>query len=182
MVSSTRMPLSVANPATLAISMRGFTPTPTATPTPTGILTPTPTGVPIATPTPGQNVIQCPSGFVETISGSNIICVQLVQSQSQTASSTSNASTGEINITNTSTDTSTPTSPVVVIPGKAEVKGISTVTQLPKTGLPEVVWLISGLTPAGLALKRFGLSGKHSKDARFISQQREFLKDLSEPS
>lgn len=157
--------------------------TPTATPTPTGTLTPTmtptvtPTRAPTATPIPQGNVVECPSGFVKTISGSNIICLQQVQNQnqSQSSNSTSNASTGTIsvNVTGGSTTQTTTT-------GAVEVKGVSTsVSQLPKTGLPIAAWALSGLLPAGLGFRRFGRGKEGSKDhAQYIWQKREFEKDL----
>lgn len=180
-------PMPTATPIPTATPTEIPTPTPTEippTPTPTGTitptLTPTPTAVLTATPTPlpQGNVVECPSGFVKVISGSNIICMQQVQNQSrsQSSSSTSSASTGAISVNVTGGST---TQTVTTAAG-AEVKGVSTaVTQLPKTGLPIAAWALSGLLPAGLGFRRFGKGKQGSKDqAQYIWQKREFEKDL----
>lgn len=149
-----------------------MTPTGTVTPTPTGTLTPTPTGAVTITPTPsGGNVVQCPAGFVQTISGSTIICLQQIQGQSQ--SSTNNVETGDVNV-NVSQGPVSSSSVSTVTSGQGG-GGVPSVTQLPKTGLPLAAWLLSGFLPAGIGLKRFGIKGdKSSGDANYLCQKRRF--------
>lgn len=164
------------------------TPTPTATPTPTPtatpIATPTPTEVPTLTPTPPQeNVVQCPEGFVKTISGSNIICIQQVQSQNQTQNvvqevnaSGGSATTGDVlvNVTSTGGTSASTTSvqPLVL----SAATGPSDVSELPKTGLPLAAWALTGLLPAGIGIRKFSSRGeKDSKEgANYIWQWRQF--------
>lgn len=147
--------------------------------------TPTPTDVPSITPTPTDvpnNNVQCPSGFVRTISGSNIICIQQVQNQEQNQSVTQvvntqggNASTGEVRV-------------IVENPAAGgEVLGDTIVTEgktpvivesLPKTGLPIAAWALSGFLPAGFGIRRFAKGLKDNKDtASFIWSLRQFSKD-----
>ncbi|MBI4036828.1 hypothetical protein HY385_00170 [Candidatus Daviesbacteria bacterium] len=137
---------------------------------PTPTVTPVPTVTPLPTPTPGQGgVVSCPSGFVKTISGSNIICVQQIQNNNQTVTSTSNASTGPINVS--------VAQPAIVQPQILAAKTPVVTTELPKTGLPLGVWALSGLTPLGLGLKKFGGFGKIGQEtAHYLWQQREYLK------
>lgn len=139
--------------------------TPTATPTPTGTLTPTPTGTitPTVTITPSVapgNVIQCPAGFVQTISGSNIICVQQVQSQSQ------NVTTGDVSV-NTGPVNVNVSQQAQAAPPAAPAAGVAPVTQLPKTGLPFLAWTLPGLLPLGAGLKKFAAGGgsRHGRGA-----------------
>lgn len=166
------------------------TPTGTPTPTPTGTVTPTPTKTPTPTapvtvaPTapPAGNVLQCPEGFVETISGSNIICLQQIQNQSQTSTSESNVTTGDVNVTTGDVNVNVTQEGAVqgaVAPIVTPAAPVTQVTQLPKTGLPALAWILSGLLPLGTGLKRFGAFGQsHSNhEARTIWQKREFEKE-----
>lgn len=127
------------------------TPTPTPSPTPTPI---------IVTPTPiVAQVLQCPAGFVGTVSGSNIICLQQVQNQAQTAisasssNSNSTASVGNINVTTTAGATAQGGS--VTVAGVTQ-QGIPALKELPKTGLPSLAWGLVGLLPVGFTLSKFG--------------------------
>lgn len=166
------------------------TPTVTVTPTPTPTVTvtptPTPTGAPTVTPTPtptpgavGGNNLQCPSGFVSIVSGSNIMCMQQSQNQNQSAAGGS-ASTGPINVS-----VAQPAGAVQlaaapkVVAAAPQVAGVSQkVTELPKTGLPVAAWVLSGLLPAGLGLRRFGSGEKDQRSgARYLWQKREFEKE-----
>lgn len=170
-------PVVTPTPTPVVVVLPTATPTqvpqPTATPIPT--VTPTPTVVVTVTPTPTQapavgGTVQCPSGFTQTISGSNIICVQQIQNQTQTT--TSNASTGPINVTLTAA------SPEVVTVPQVQVAGVSMAKQLPKTGLPVGAWALVGLTPLGAGLKRFSRGVKsNTATAQYLWQQREFSKN-----
>ena len=141
-------------------------------------VTPTPTPLPAG----AQQVdLQCPAGFVSVVSGSNIFCLQQVQSQnqSQTVNQTVTATGGSSSATGGSSNvnvTSGAGSPVVAGAAKPLVAGVSTkVTELPKTGLPIAAWVLSGLLPAGLGLRKFGSFGKGLKDTpRYLWQKREF--------
>lgn len=167
------------------------TPTPTGVPAPTETPTPTPTGAPAptATPTPTpppagapQATLQCPAGFVSVVSGSNIFCLQQVQSQNQsqtvnqavTATGGSSSATGGSSNVNVTSSAGSPA--VVAVASKPLVAGVSTkVTELPKTGLPVAAWVLSGLLPAGLGLRRFGSGVKNQRNsARYLWQKREF--------
>lgn len=80
------------------------------------------------------------------------------QSQSQSQSQT-------VNVTQTSN---------VGIGTTGQVLGV---TQLPKTGLPAVLWLVSGLIPLGFKLRGFALNHKTEEGkASYMYQVREFLK------
>lgn len=156
--------------------------TPTATPTPTVTVTPTITPTVTVTPTPtivpAGNVVSCPAGFVETVSGSTIICLQQVQTQ--TANPSANASTGPISITTTGGSATSTTNVTQTVPVSAPaVTPAPSVTQLPKTGLPLAAWLLSGLFPAGIGLKRFGLGkkGQEMEEPYYLNRAREFLKE-----
>lgn len=158
--------------------------TPTPTPTPTGAPAPTATPTPIPPAGAQQVELQCPAGFISVVSGSNIFCLQQVQSQnqSQTVNQTVNATGGSSNASATSGG-GTPvvvaaTQPSVVV-AQPQVAGVSTkVTELPKTGLPVAAWVLSGLLPAGLGLRKFGSFGKDQKGtARYMWQKREFEKE-----
>lgn len=161
-----------------------LTPIGTLTPTPTGTIIPTPTGTIAPSPTTtGGNVVSCPAGFTQTVSGSNIICVQQVQNQSQ--SSSSNSSTGPVNVnvsspaTTTSTTTNTTTSaPVATTTTTAAPGTVPAVTELPKTGLPLAAWALSGLLPLGAGLRKFrGREEKLGEDnPEYLWQKREFSK------
>lgn len=154
-------------------------PGPTATPTPTlppGV-TPTPT---VIIPTPSGAAVVCSPGQVMTVSGSQVICLNVQQQQSQTAtggssSSTSSATGGgggssTVNITGAA-------APVSVVRVAGAAPGV-TVSELPKTGLPIAGWLLSGLLPAGLGLKSFGRGRTNLKDgSSYIWQKRRFEKD-----
>ncbi|MBI4036830.1 hypothetical protein HY385_00180 [Candidatus Daviesbacteria bacterium] len=159
------------------------TETPTETPTPTPTITVTPTPTPVE-----ANVISCPAGFIKTISGSNIICVQQIQNNNQTVTSTSNASTGEINVTQQAP--SVPATVVVPVASAPQVvtktvtvpvaKPVVTVTELPKTGLPIGAWFLSSLIPVGIGLMRkFRVSekGEVEDSPYYLSQKRRFFKD-----
>lgn len=166
---------------------------PTPTPTPIPTTTPVPTNVPTATPTPTPAVIitptpttppavggtiSCPDGFTQTVSGSNIICIQQIQNQTQT--STSNAETGPINIS-LATNPAVSQPQIVTVPQVVTVPETKTVlaatTELPKTGLPFGAWALAGLTPLGAGLKRFGKTTQaNTSSAHYLWQQREFSK------
>lgn len=181
----TGVPTATPTPTGMPTATPTPTGAPTATPTPTGAptTTPTPTGIPIATPTPTgvpvqESVIQCPQGSVQTVSGSTIICLTVQQNQNQnqnqtaTGGSSSASATGGAGGSSNVTVTSTATVPA------GQVAGVTTVTSLPKTGLPLAAWAFSGLVPAGLGLKRFGNRGKNMKEtAQFLWQKRQFLKE-----
>lgn len=149
---------------------------PTTTPTQAPVPTATPTRVPTVAPVPTVPVInaevRCPDGFVRTISGSNIICMQQIQNQTQSVISTANASTGPINVSLAGVPQG---APVQFVP--VEVKQPVVVTQeLPKTGLPLVAWAFSGLAPIGLKLKRFGSTKPEGNSILALWQEREFLR------
>lgn len=148
---------------------------PTVTPTPTVTVTPTPTVAPTVTPTPTPGASSgCQSGKIAVISGSNVICMDIVASGgSATATGGAGGAGGSATVNVTQSQ-----SAVVPVAGSGQVKvaGVSQkVTELPKTGLPMAAWAFSGLLPAGLGLKRFGSSGKGLKDsAKYLWQKREF--------
>lgn len=155
-------------------------PTPTSTPP----VIPTPTAVPTVTPTPVISPvptvpvinaqIRCPEGFVQTVSGSNIICLQQIQNQTQSVVSTANASTGPINV---SVASNIPQgAPIQVVPVEAKQPVVIT-QELPKTGLPLAAWAFSGLAPIGLKLKRFGSSKGEGNSILALWQEREFLRN-----
>lgn len=179
-------------------------PTPTVTPTPTAVptpiptivptITPTPTGIPTPTPTEvpqGQNqepILACPAGFLQTISGSTIVCVQQVQQQSQTSNSnatvgnvsggSSSSSTGPINVTLPQVVMALPTPQPApqVQPTPAVLGKIQT---LPKTGLPLLAWAFSGLLPIGTLITKRGLKNKMKSEETplYLFREREFLKE-----
>lgn len=184
-----------ATPTPTPTGVPTVTPTPTEAPTPTPTeaptVTPTPTEAPVVTVTPTltpppagaqQATLECPAGFVSVVSGSNIFCLQQVQSQNQsqtvnqnvTATGGSSSATGGSSNVNVTSSAGSPA--VVVAASKPLVAGVSTkVTELPKTGLPVAAWVLSGLLPAGLGLRKFGSFGKGQKDsARYMWQKREF--------
>lgn len=171
---------------------------PTPTPTPVVVVTPTPTPVVIVTPMPTpvpaaeqQVDLQCPAGFISVVSGSNIFCLQQVQNnnQNQTVNQTVNATGGSSTASGGSSSANATSGggvPVVVaaaqpavVVAQPQVAGVSTkVTELPKTGLPVAAWVLSGLLPAGLGLRKFGSFGKDQKDtARYLWQKREFERE-----
>lgn len=176
-----------------------FTPQVTPTPTPTGVpptvtptATPTPTGVvPTVTPTPipqGQvqaPVVSCPEGFIETVSGNTIICLQQVQQQNQQqqaiSNSSANASTGPISINVAAAAGVTPTATPTVAPTTtpAPTPTAAQVTQLPKTGLPLLAWALGGFLPAGALMRKLGLknSGTDNASPHYLVQEREFFKE-----
>lgn len=174
----------------VAVAAPTVTPTPTTvpptvtpTPTPTGVQpTPTPTAVVTPTPTvPAGNVVSCPSGFVEVVSGSNIICMQQVQNQSVNVNNTNNNTNNNSATGGSATNTNTirvaaAAAPAAQVPAPAQVQAVPQVTQLPKTGLPLAAWLLSGLIPGGLGLKK--LTGRkeegNSDSSTYIWQKREW--------
>lgn len=161
---------------------------PTATPTQAPAPTTTPTWAPVPTTTPTPRVptvppvptvpvidaeVRCPDGFVRTISGSNIICLQQIQNQNQSSVSSANASTGPITV---SLASNFPQGvPLQVVPVETKQPVVFT-QELPKTGLPLVVWAFSGLAPLGLKLKRFGSTSPKGNSILALWQEREFLR------
>lgn len=145
------------------------TPTPTPTPTPIPTPTPTPTPGPTATPAPTATPTPAPQGSTTTSVTNNI-----TNTSSSTSTSSSTGGSANVNITNPP-----PAAPAVL--------GVSTVaapvgvgysyiygTSLPKTGLPALAWIGSGLVPLGFGLKRYGRGFMASKieSAQFISEKR----------
>jgi len=137
------------------------TPTPTTPVTPTPTVTTTPTPTPTGTITPSPTPTQVPTNITNNITNSNS------QSQSQTQNNNQT-----VNVTQAAP------APVVVTQPVSEVKGTTTVTQLPKTGLPLAAWALSGLLPIGAGLKKFGGKNQTNQDsAHYLWQRREFDKD-----
>lgn len=167
------------------------TPTPTTVPGPTATPTPTlPPGVTVTpvpvTPTPGAAVV-CAPGQVMTVSGSQVICLNVQQQQGQTQTATGGSSTSNSSATGGGGGSSTVNINSYnqerervgfVAPSVVHVAGAAPsvqVQELPKTGLPLAGWLLSGFLPAGLGLKRFGKgSAKTSESANSLWQKREF--------
>jgi hypothetical protein len=116
-------------------------------------VTPTPTYHPTRTPRPPVP----PQGG--PIINNNV-------TNTNTSTNTQNQTNNQtVNVT---TATSTP---------RIVTASIPVVEELPKTGLPLAAWALSGLVPAGLGLKRFGISKNLRNTAHFIWQKREFLKE-----
>lgn len=141
---------------------------------------PTPTPTPTPTVTPGPT-LQCPAGFDQKIIDSTIVCVQQIQNQTnnqtQTTDVSSSSTTGDVNV-----NVSAPT-PVVQGAPQA-IAGVSTIgeiKELPKTGLPLLVWGLAGLGPLGMGLIRKSKGSEDSQDnadsANYIWQKREISKD-----
>ncbi len=159
------------------------TPTPTITVTPTVTVTPTPTGTIAPTPTTGQgNVVSCPEGFVSVVSGSNIICMQQVNNQSVNVTNNNNntnnnsATGGSSNNTNNITVKAAAAAAAAPTPAPV-ASSVPAVTQLPRTGLPMGAWLLSGLLPGGLGIRRLTKRGQGNSDsATYIWQKRDFDK------
>lgn len=158
------------------------TPRPTIVPTviptsiPTIVPTVIPTVIPVAVPTVA-NQVSCPAGFVQSLSGSTIVCVQQVQNQVQTQTQTAyaNASTGPVTV-------NVPSQPAQVIaqpaPQVIYYQQPQIVQTLPKTGLPLVAWGLSGLLPIGLGFRKFGSANKDLTNmGKYLWEKREFLKD-----
>lgn len=165
------------------------TPAPTVTPAPTATPAPAVTPSPTATPVPqgAQNItINCPDGRAITVTAGedvnfNVLCQAQQQSQTQ-----ENNQTVNVNQTQSTPGvvfaTAPAGGPAVVIPvasPSGQVAGIA-VKELPKTGLPELLWAVLGLIPVGFGLRRFALNygnNQEQKDhAGYIWQIREFLK------
>ncbi len=141
------------------------TPTPTPTPGPTVTPTPTPTPKPTVTPTPTP----APQGQSQN----------QTQNQSQTQTVNNNVTNNNSSSSNSSANVtvSQTTTPQVLGVASAPVGvGYSYVygTTLPKTGLPALAWLGSGLVPLGFGIKRFGkrFEAKISESANYIWEKR----------
>lgn len=163
------------------------TPTPTSTPTPTPTnaptLTPTPTVIPTAVPTI-SNQVSCPSGYVQSLSGSMIVCVQQVQTQTQTQTQTAqggsayaNAYTAPVTV-NLAGQPVAQTPQIVYYQQPQIVQASYDVKTLPKTGLPVLAWGLSGLLPVGLGFRKFGSADKGIANVgKYLWEKREFLKN-----
>lgn len=104
-------------------------------------------------------------------------CIQAQVLQSPTPTTIINNTNSNTNTnTNTLTATLTASTNVGVGTSSGQVLGAG-VTTLPKTGLPEIAWALTGLVPLGFKLKRFA-ANRQSEDysGDYIFQAREFLK------
>ena len=126
---------------------------------------PTPTPVPA-----GAVAFACPvAGGTFMVNGSIISCQAQSQQQTQNNNQTVN---------NTIINPVLPVAATVARASSSRVAGVANVKELPKTGLPLMAWVISGLLPLGIGLKKFsGSEGEESeKTASHIWQMREYLK------
>jgi len=173
------------------------TPTPTIsitpTPTPTVSVTPTPTPTVTITPTPtppqGSQTItlKCPDGRdITVIAGENANVNTLCQSQqqqqtqnnTQTNTQTQTATTGSSSSSSSSNVTVNNPAPAVITTSATQVAGVTAVKELPKTGLPLLVWAAAAFLPAGYKLRKLGSSGQIlDETANFIWEEREFKKN-----
>lgn len=114
-----------------------------------GCPTPTPTPTPTLTPTPAPTVIL-------TVQGSS-------QSQSQAQSQSVEAN---LQSTQAVTVNNPVGGPVAAVPpAPVQVAGVTTIKELPKTGLSALAWMALGMIPAGLGLRKFGsLKKEQSED------------------
>ncbi|RJO60712.1 hypothetical protein C4544_04545 [candidate division WS5 bacterium] len=152
-----------------------ITPTavPTVTPTPSTTITPTVTPsvtiTPTQTPQPTVTPTVPPSGGTGGDEIINNIVNNNINSNSQ---SQTNNQTVTVNV---------PTSPPAMARAQGQVAGLTATKQiieLPKTGLPVAAWVLTGLLPAGLGLKRFGRTkGSNAQSGGYLWQKRQLLKD-----
>lgn len=156
-------PVSTAN--NINITFKLFTqaaagPTPTPTPTPTPAPTATPTPGPTATPTPTPAPTVTPTPTPTPGVGGN--------------TNTNNNCTGSNSCSGTANVTVTNATPAP----SAAVAGVSTsVTQLPKTGLPELAWGLIGFLPIGARLRKsFKVKGEMEDHPQYLFEARQFKK------
>lgn len=155
--------------------------TPTPTPTPSVTPTPTPTVAPTPTPTPNNNV-SCPAGFHQELQNNVIVCIQNINNNNN--NNNNNACTGSSCNSSSSSSSSatggsvTINNPTVTTTSTGQVAGLSTVKQLPATGLPVWLWGAIGLLPAGFGLRRFSkdIRSEDNNTPDFIWEKREFKK------
>ncbi len=108
----------------------------------------------IVSTTTYAQTLNCPQGQVSEVRGSTVICVNVNQTQNQTANGGLGGN-AVVNIEQRSPE----------------------VAQLPKTGLPLAAWALTGLTPVGVVLKKFGKNKDLIEQSpNFIWQSREFSK------
>ncbi|MDO8570703.1 MAG: hypothetical protein Q7R97_03925 [Candidatus Daviesbacteria bacterium] len=153
-------------------------PSATPTPIPTAPATAGPTAVPTVIPTAVPtiaNQVSCPSGYVQSLSGSTIVCVQQVQTQTQTQYA--NAYTAPVTV-NLAGQPVAQTPQIVYYQQQPQViQAAYDVKTLPKTGLPVLAWGLSGLLPIGLGFRKFGSTDKSLTSAgKYLWEKREFLK------
>ena len=147
---------------------------------------------PVATPTPGVTPSPTPA---TTTCGPNtrqeigqngaIVCVSTVVNQTQTQTNNQNQT---VNVTAQGGSASinypaaaaaayqrayVRTAGVPMKTGQVEVAGVQ---ELPKTGLPLVAWMLVGVAPFGVKLRRFGRSTKEETTANSMWEDRQFKK------
>lgn len=122
--------------------------------------------------------IACMTNFVQVQKdalvgqSSAIFCIQL---QALTSTSTI------INNINNQSQSQSQSQSQTVNVGIGTTGQVLGVTQLPKTGLPGAAWVLAGLVPLGLKLKRFAANGNTEEgNADYIYQVRKFLKEGGE--
>ncbi len=131
----------------------------------------------IALPSVASAEIQCPMGWVKKVENSVTVCVAQNQEQAQAQSQINNqnqnvnqnvAATGGSSSSSSSSSSTAnvainnPAVPQVVYQAQAKI------TELPRTGLPEAALALTGLLPAGFALKKFAFK-KNSENLESAS-------------
>lgn len=127
------------------------TPTPTPSPSPSPSSSPSPSASPSPSPSPS------PAGGIN-ITNNN--------TNTNTNTNTQNNNQNQtVNVTQ---------SPQVALAVQPQVAGVS-VSQLPKTGLPQLAWLALAFIPAGFGMRRFrNLKKTLADDPNYIWEERKF--------
>lgn len=156
----------------------GTRPTQQAPAAPIQQVAPAPAAPAAVTNSPQSN--SCANG--SSINGSNINCSNNIGgsttiNQTQSGSPIQNTGAGTQNINTQPKEvlaaaqvSSTSAQPKVITQASSEVK------ELPKTGVPLFGWMLGGLAPLGLKVRKFGSSLKEGLNANSIWQMRQFSK------
>jgi hypothetical protein len=141
---------------------------------------PSPSISPSPSPSPSPSTVQCPTGTIQKIENSVVVCVAQNQNQEQTqtqnndqnqtvnqvvnatggsSSSTSSSSSNTTLTINNPATTNTVVKEVRVAASTATPQVVTQtkgdIKELPKTGLPLAALALGGLMPAGFGLKKF---------------------------